>query len=166
MKRNFRLLEIMVLSTWTMTFFIGYKPELIRAITVIIGMGVTVPKLYSGIVRRESPTNYPTLDSIIGNYSVVNLVASHKDLDCLEYPGVEALADPLATALVVPLSEYDSEMVVKGKTLLVWGGNTSDVPTVYLGSEAYKIANAPIKTSIPCIMVLPGSIRQIPLNIG
>jgi hypothetical protein len=166
MKRNFRLLEIMVLSTWVMTFFIGYKPELIRAITVIVGMAVTVPKLYSGIVRRESPNKYPTLDSVVANFSVVNLRATAKDLDCLSYPGLEALADPLATTLVVALSEYSTEMLAKGKHLMVVNGDIEGVPTVYLGSEAYKITTTPIKTSIPCILIMPDSSRQIPLNIG
>lgn len=164
MKRNFRLLEIVVLSTWTMTFFVGYKPELIRAITVVVGMVVTAPKLYSGIVKRESPSTYPMLGDILVNYPVVNLRATPKDLDSLDYPGTEALSDPLATTLIVPLSEYDSDMG-KGKRLLVLDGNLDGVPTIYLGSEAFKVLTSPVKTSIPCIMVLPGG-HKVPLNIG
>ena len=163
MKRSNRVIEIFVLSTWVLTFFLDYKPELIRAIAVIVGAAVTVPRLYSGIVKRESPSYYPTLDKVALGYQAINVKATEKDLDALSYPGLEGAYD--SSILLVSDMEYKSIEVDPSKHYLVVGGKMSDCPTVYIGTEAFKIAKGSVKTSIPCFFVLPNSTRQIPLAI-
>ena len=163
MKRSNRVIEILVLSTWTLTFFLDFRPELIRALAVIVGAAVTVPRLYSGIVKRESPSYYPTLDKVALGYQALNIKATDKDLDSLSYPGLEGTSD--SDILLVSDLDYQSIEVDPSKHYLVVGGKLSDYPTVYIGTEAFKIAKSSVKTSIPCFLVLPNSTRQIPLAI-
>ncbi len=165
MKRTYRVVEILVMSTWTLTFFLDWKPELIRALSVVLGMTVTIPRLYSGMVKRESPINYPLLDDVVKSYPVINLKASPRDLNCLSYPGLEAVGDEASPVLVLDALDYDSEGL-GGKHVLLIDGKLPGVPTIYLGTEAYKIATTALKTSIPCILTYPDSTRQVPLNIG
>jgi len=172
---NTRLLELLSISLWVSTFVIGDIPDkraaLIRSVVTLVGMTATVPKLYSGIVKRETPSDTPTLDSVLIGVPVVNLVVSDSDLAFLSYPGCDALEVALESGhnlvgnFVLSADQYSDSMLSSKYTLLVRNLEDTTIPTVYIGTEAQRIANRKLPVSIPVLWVQPGSDYQQLLQI-